>query len=429
MAESQSERRPRVVILGGGMAALTAALELSEGRWRDRFEQLTVYQRGWRLGGKGASSRGPNGRIEEHGLHMLLGYYDETFDVMRRCYEELDRSRSNPRCPILTWDDAVAPVSRVGLTVSEGDRWIPWVASFSTSPGRPGKDDERPPRTVFDFVVRSLRLLSDFHRSLVEPSTPGGSVYLSSSPTPRPARGIAAANVAVALRGAGLTGLALLLRVLRRIEGLEGADLAPSQLEEALAPIVGPLSAAAKSVVASDPGARRTYELVELVAASLAGVVAGRLLTRSDGFAAINHLDYREWLLQNAIDPAVLDAPLLRGMYDLVFGHEGGDPSRPRFSAGVGFQLASRMLFSYSGSLFWKMQAGMGEAVFAPLYQVLRARGVQFRFFHRVDALRLGEDGCSVDAIEVGVQAEPARGAGGYEPLVRVRELACWPGG
>jgi len=77
-------RRPRVAILGGGMAALTAALELSEGHWRDRFEHITVYQRGWRLGGKGASSRGPHGRIEEHGLHLLLGIFDETFDTMRR---------------------------------------------------------------------------------------------------------------------------------------------------------------------------------------------------------------------------------------------------------------------------------------------------------------------------------------------------------
>ena len=69
------------------MAALTAALALSEGNWTERFDRITVYQRGWRLGGKGASSRGPHGRIEEHGLHLLLGYYHETFDVMRRCYE------------------------------------------------------------------------------------------------------------------------------------------------------------------------------------------------------------------------------------------------------------------------------------------------------------------------------------------------------
>ena len=48
----------KVAILGGGMAGLSAAWRLSEPGWRDRFESITVYQRGWRLGGKGASSRG-----------------------------------------------------------------------------------------------------------------------------------------------------------------------------------------------------------------------------------------------------------------------------------------------------------------------------------------------------------------------------------
>ena len=38
---------------------------------RQRFE-VTIYQYGWRLGGKGASGRNARygQRIEEHGLHM-----------------------------------------------------------------------------------------------------------------------------------------------------------------------------------------------------------------------------------------------------------------------------------------------------------------------------------------------------------------------
>ena len=45
-------------MLGGGMAGVTAAWELSRPGWRDRFDAITVYQRGWLLGGKGASTRG-----------------------------------------------------------------------------------------------------------------------------------------------------------------------------------------------------------------------------------------------------------------------------------------------------------------------------------------------------------------------------------
>ncbi len=112
--------------------------------------------------------------------------------------------------------------------------------------------------------------------------------------------------------------------------------------------------------------ARRSYELVELVTANLVGIMADGLLTRPDGFGAINHLDYREWLLGHGIDPDALESPILRGMYDLVFGYEDGDPARPRFSAGLGLQLATKMLLGYSGAPFWKMQAGMGEVDLRP---------------------------------------------------------------
>ncbi|MFV2090718.1 MAG: FAD-dependent oxidoreductase, partial [Pseudomonadales bacterium] len=80
----------RVAIIGGGCASMTTAFELTRPEHRGKFE-VTVYQQGWRLGGKGASGRGPSGRIEEHGLHIWLGYYDNAFQLMRECYAELDR--------------------------------------------------------------------------------------------------------------------------------------------------------------------------------------------------------------------------------------------------------------------------------------------------------------------------------------------------
>ena len=63
----------KVAIVGGGCAAMATAFELSGAEHAGRYE-ITVYQQGWRLGGKGASGRGPAGRIEEHGLHLFLAY-------------------------------------------------------------------------------------------------------------------------------------------------------------------------------------------------------------------------------------------------------------------------------------------------------------------------------------------------------------------
>ena len=117
-----SRTKGRIVILGGGMAGLSAAWRLSEPGWRDRFESITVYQRGWRLGGKGASSRGRHGRIEEHGLHIWLGSYENAFGLLRDCYTEIDRATTDPDAPIRSWDQALIPADTIGLAEQMGRR-------------------------------------------------------------------------------------------------------------------------------------------------------------------------------------------------------------------------------------------------------------------------------------------------------------------
>jgi uncharacterized protein with NAD-binding domain and iron-sulfur cluster len=414
------------------MGALVTAFELSEGNWTNQFDHITVYQRGWRLGGKGASSRGPNGRIEEHGLHVLLGYYDSTFDVMRRCYDALDRARSNPSCPFREWDDAVAPSNLVGVMDQGDGAWEPWVATFSPAAGRPGGAAGLPtattPPAVGDLVIRSLRLLIDFFVSLplAEPSA-GTSIRFSTSPTAPVSRTSTTAAMASVIEGAGLMGLTLSLSWVERVVRQATSWTGYRDLERSLPSLVEPVRLSLRGALRSRAAARRSYELVELVTANLYGIMVDGLLTHPEGFGAINHLDYREWLLGHGIDPEALESPILRGMYDLVFGYEAGDPTRPRFSAGLGLELATKMLLGYSGALFWRMQAGMGDVIFAPLYEVLRDRGVEFRFFHRVDALRVGEDGRSVSAVELGIQAEVSDGVESYDPLIQVKGLPCWP--
>ena len=229
------------------------------------------------------------------------------------------------------------------------------------------------------------------------------------------------------MQGMGLIGLTLPLSWAQRLCELAQSGPFGLQLEQALPAIIEPIRIGLRQSVLAGDDSRRTYELIELVSANLAGIVTDGLLTRPEGYAAIDHLDYREWLATHGVDPEALASPILRGMYDLVFGYEDADPARPRFSAGLGLQLATKMLMGYRGALFWKMQAGMGEVVFAPLFQLLRARGVEFRFFHRVDELHLSEDGRSIAGIELGIQSELAEGVPDYDPLIRVKGLPCWP--
>ncbi len=142
------------------MAGVTAAWELSRPGWRDRFDAITVYQRGWLLGGKGASTRGAHGEILEHGLHVWPGYYDNAFRLLRDCYAELDRARTDPSCPIRTWRDAFVPAPDVGVFEHVDGRVETVVGPVPHQRARAGRDRRTRRRrslTSYDAASRSRR--------------------------------------------------------------------------------------------------------------------------------------------------------------------------------------------------------------------------------------------------------------------------------
>jgi uncharacterized protein with NAD-binding domain and iron-sulfur cluster len=374
--------RRRVVILGGGMAGLAAAWRLSEPDGEQ--PEVTVYQRGWRLGGKGASSRGLNGRIEEHGLHVWLGFYDNAFRLLRSCYEELDRPRADPGCPIQCWRDAFLPASAIGLGGTGANGSPIWLANFPENNRLPGGTSGAEELTMTDFLERGLTLLGRFGVSLDPRSAPAPRAVLTSSPILPALAPRSTSPGAELLRGAQ-TGL--------------------------------------RAMAGSSVAARRTGELIELLATILRGIVVDRLTVR--GYSSVDHLDLRDWLARHGASQSAIESPIVRGHYDLSFAYENGDPAQPRFPAGLALHLTMRMFLDYKGALFWKMRAGMGDVVFAPLYQALRRRGVRFRFFHRLDHLHLSPDGRSVGTVSLGRQVKVP--GDDYDPLVRVRGLPVFP--
>ena len=411
----------RIAILGGGIASLATAWRLSA----DPSYRITVYQRGWRLGGKGASSRGPNGRIEEHGLHVWLGYYDNAFRLMRECYEELDRPNTSPHCPIQTWTDAFKPADAVGLTTRSSAAWDDWLAVFTPNGELPGDPEiATDPMTPLEFVVRSRRLLQDFCRSL--PDQQAGhreAIVISTSSTP-PTRPLPLMTLATqALDAAVAASLEMTHQAASAVTGLSGGgplvDLAVGLLEE--------LRTRLAISVATDTSRRRMFELIDLTMTSVRGVLADGLLVHPRGFAAANGEEYRDWLARHGAAEQTFDSPLIHGVYDLVFGFRDGDPERPSFAAGTGLFLSCKIFFDYKGSIFWKMQAGMGDVVFAPLYEALRARGVRFEFFHEVDELVLSDDGQAIERVRLVRQAALCDGVDEYQPLADFDGLECFP--
>ena len=390
------------------MAALAAAWRLTESGWQDRYASVTIYQRGHRLGGKGASSRGNDGRIEEHGLHVWLGSYENAFALLRECYAELDRPTTDPAAPIMWWDEALIPSEELGMADLVRDEWHIWPGRFSRNSELPGEPDATGRElTVIGFMQRALALVLDFAESLAETSDPG----LLSWTTPQ----LGSVRLLDGVRQG-------VLSTLTQLTDATAAESASTQW-------LGQALAAAAEALAFECRVeeRRFWLLFSLLAATVRGIIVDDLIGDPRGFRAINDEEYGAWMTRHGAHPDVLDFPLVRGMYDMVFGYEDGDFERPAFAAGLAVLYTGIALFQYKGAFFWKMTAGMGDVVIAPLYQVLQRRGVTFEFFHRVDGLHLDERRQCVEVITVGRQVHLAEGRAHYDPLVRVGGLPVFP--
>ncbi|HEY1393405.1 MAG TPA: NAD(P)-binding protein, partial [Methylibium sp.] len=431
LVDNSQVQPQKVAILGGGVGAMTAAYYLSDQPgWQNRYD-ITVYQMGWRIGGKGASGRNPamGQRIEEHGLHIWFGFYDNAFALMQEAYELLQRP---PGAPLATWRDAFKPQHFVTLTEYINEQWKIWPIDTPIKPGEPGRASER-----IDLWSTSLTLyawirqwLPEAHREL-ELAEPTPVVQACGGAHPDWLLRLAAAvgheqerlandarRLGDALHDFALTLPADLSQHTEQHRELMRATL--YCIRDWMA------QTAARQLDLSDR-LRRLYICIDLACTALIGMLEDGVFTH--GFDVINDIDFYAWLTEHGANQeyTVHSAPV-RGFYDLVFAYEDGDFDRPNIEAGTMLHGMLRVAVAYHGGMMWKMQAGMGDTVFTPLYQVLKARGVKFKFFHKVEELRPAADGSGVvDEIRLTRQADVTRGPDHYEPLVDVKGLACWP--
>jgi len=405
-------QRKRIIILGGGIGALTAAYHLSSpAGWQDRYD-ITVYQLGWRLGGKCASSRNSaHGlRIEEHGLHVWFGFYENAFRMMRECYRELGPEVARPFREL---DEAFSPQTLVSMLEcregGSGPDWSKWSVPFRIPllPGRPGTDEGLggpgdDPHGLGRWTIPQ-RLLTRLLEVLDEPRilehTAGAMGLLHHA--------LEAVHTHAA--GAALERLALDALILE-LRGLRSALR---------------LCLGAGALVL--PVLRRYWLLADLALTVLIGMLHDELFDR--GLGAIDHLDLREWLRQHGAEEQTVDSVLLRALYDCCFAYHDGDMQRPDFAAGTALGCALRIGLMWRGNVFYLMNAGMGDMVVAPLFQLLRRRGVNFEFFQRVKKLELDPSGRRIARVRLGRQARIKPECQPYDPLATAAELPYpfWP--
>jgi uncharacterized protein with NAD-binding domain and iron-sulfur cluster len=436
----ESGQRTKIAILGGGVGGLAAAWSLSASPvLRQRFE-VTVYERGWQLGGKGASGRTPHvsgdgdrgQRIHEHGLHIWFGFYEHAFRMLRAAYAESGLAAGED-----WWRLPFQKCDAVSLYEQREDGT--WLRQSIDLPRRGGADRGPPtePRrlAVTRVMARSTRLLATGLRT---------ELGISSS-----RRGGSGAQLGGSSAAAAASTLDQIAAEMDRLAspfalGVDDATHSAARGHGAIAHRPRPpmWTAGVNKLLeelfghVSDLRAQLTAEngserlrlwrgVLELVAGSLAGIIRDDVLWR--GFGAVDEEDLREWLGRHGTSAETLvRSPVLRGLYDLTFAYRDGDKRHPTLAAGKGLQ-SLLMMINYEGSFMWRMRAGMGDVVFAPLYLALRQRGVKFQFFSEVTQLRLSPGRPVIEAIELTRSATVAAGVDGYEPIERIGDWWCWP--
>jgi uncharacterized protein with NAD-binding domain and iron-sulfur cluster len=446
--------RPKIHILGGGVAAVTAAYFLSgSSRVREGYE-IVLYQQGWRLGGKGASGRGVDDRIEEHGLHVWFGYYENAFRLLRDCHQELDERASGGEARWSTTmhsiDTAFRPISSIGIVEDEAPGWRPWIATFPEDDTSPWDRDlaSEPPDWDLHWYLRTLLTRSvallaavvrsagdeyDLEEVSIEPTGAGGFEEVLVGLGRCLADGVDASS------GPAGALAAVATRFLQTM--VECSDSELFDVADQVVAAGGRLLDAVRlrldeQLVVDRPSVRRLWSFADVLFAIVRGLLYHRVADEQD-FEALDEHEFRSWLVLHGALAESTTSSLVRTLaYDLPFAYRSGNPDLSSCGAGTAIRTLFRVFFTYRGALMWKMNAGMGDVVFAPLYELLQKRGVTFKFFHQVTELHT--DGRRVSGFTVRKQGkDPYAGqlpqdrllpirveAGGRMPAGRLR---CWP--
>ncbi len=395
----------RVAVLGGGVSALAAVWDLVQ---HDPDVEVTIYQMGWRLGGKCASGRNADiaQRIEEHGLHILFGFYENAFHMFRAVFDELN---APPGSPLAKWTDAFEGKDCLTLAEKVGDDWVVWPLKLPDLAGIPGdRAKSGEPGTYTDLAKIAIA----YARGVVD--------YVEHSIRDDPL----GERIVIKLL---LEGLELVVEHMSKqvAEALEAAA-------NLIGKILPKLWRDMENIIERDTRYRRDWIMIELGLTIAKGLISEYTSGQTrDELDAMNLID---WLDKHSPVPGGLsrltrESAPLNMLHDLVFAYDEGDMNRPLLAAGTAVIGAANILFNYRGHLFYQMKGGTGDVLAGPIYQVLRSekynRRVRFEFFHEVQKLELNDRRDAIRSIQLKVQATPKSAP--YEPLVMVKNVPCWP--
>ncbi|OYT92383.1 MAG: hypothetical protein CFE43_08955 [Burkholderiales bacterium PBB3] len=394
----------KIAILGGGISALTTAFELtSQPGWQSQLD-ITLYQMGWRLGGKCATARGPNQRIEEHGIHGFLGSYYNALPLMRQCYDALGRK---PGQPLATFEEAFKPESFVLMWEYIDGKMTRWPFTSPLNDLVPGTAESLEKLQSVEHWIAStaqvLDALLDHHSAKVEE------------------------DMGLVDSIQWKLGRNLVQGVLHIVQSeIATIDAVESTLWKALDSAWAWVRGAAEQLVSGNTELRRLFIVAEYLLAIIRGCIKDEVVSK--GFDALDDENFSDWLIRHGASVMVASSPMALNTVNLSYQYPQGDTARTALMGAGCYLHWTLRSFAYMGAFAWLFEAGTGETVIAPLYEVLSKRGVKFEFFHKVESLSLTADKSAVASINFDVQATLVDPSKPYAPLIDVKGLPSWPG-
>ncbi|MEM6990831.1 MAG: FAD-dependent oxidoreductase [Myxococcota bacterium] len=441
---AKPRRRKKVVVLGGGAAACTAAFYLAQ--QPERYE-VELYTQGWRLGGKCAAARGTSGseRIEEHGLHAFVGFYDNVFRTMREVYETAGMPLAVGDPPY-DHDKGEGPVAAafsgtlgVGLMDRHAGQWHYFETGQRFDGRLPGaiptsEADELPGvGQVLLAVIERIRLEIDNMRAKVDSSTALVSERQSRENTWW-RRLLAWIREVLGLepRVSELAGLLDKFTDYQQqifTEFLGNMVVRRSPVVRGLAEVFRGLRAILKQTFADDIDRDRsvwfTWSNLDLVLTVAVGIIESGTVNADD----LDHRDFREWLVEHGLDPRNVNIAAVTMVYNTLFSNErdeegqGSNPAKPdNLACGVALRWFLLLGFGYKGYPAYDFHWSCPQTVFSPMYEALRKLGVNVHFFHEVTGLQVEgtqEESRRLTGIQIRQQARVKAGSASYDPFLK----------
>ena len=438
-----NKQKKKITILGGGMASLTAAHELTDYEgWQDNYD-ITIYQIGWRLGGKTSTGRGKNDRIEEHGIHILQGWYDTTFRLLRSVYDERKRGNLAPGSPLQDlFKDGLQPNNTTLLTefIPELGKWTNWPLIFPETTEQPGVGGPLP---MWELVRKGIAImlemvlgspyqrgsnrisswiLNHFFPQYIggiehKPEDEPGCLYTLLKPF------LGKGGFFERLFQKEFQELIEALRMSKQnVKGNQHEH--HSKILNFIERYIKRLEKKGLPYLEKDIQHRHVVIAITFGYYNLKGILEDvyNPETNSFDFNLINKYDYREWLEKHGAPEWLLHSVIVRFFYTGTFSNlvneKGG-----ALAAGTALQFFSNSI-GYKGSFVYQFVYGTGDVMVMPMYEVLKSRGVKFKFFHKIEQVHYSASG-SIETISFAEQVQLV--VPDYNPVKMIDNLSAWP--